>query len=291
MSAFCNAGFSTFTDSLIGVRESPLSLATIMILIVLGGIGFVALEELRLWYRWRREGRTLRISLHTRLVLAVSTLLIVAGWIAYPFLEWNNQLGGMSAIDRGLNALFMSVTARTAGFATIDYAGASDGTNFVTILLMSIGGSPGSTAGGLKTTTVAVIALLALARLGGRPVTSVAHRTIPDDAVQRAVGLCAVSFALVTAAILLLAVTHLEAGTRGTGPGFLHYMFEAASAFNTGGLSMGGTAALQPEGKLFTILLMYLGRVGPLTLAAAVALRPPQRTSAFRYAHENVVIG
>jgi trk system potassium uptake protein TrkH len=291
VSAFCNAGLSTFSDSLVGMRESPLALLTIMTLIVLGGLGFLALEEIRMWHRWRREGRTLRISLHTRLVLVVSALLIVGGWIAYSLLEWSNQLADLSPLDRSLNALFMSVTARTAGFATIDYAGASDGANFVTILLMSIGGSPGSTAGGLKTTTAAAIVLLALARLRGRSVTSVAHRTIPSDTTQRAVGLFVANFGIVTAAILFFAVTHLEARSAGAGPGFLHYMFEAVSAFNTVGLSMGGTDALQPEGKLLAILLMYVGRVGPLALAAAIALHPVEKTPGLRYAHEDVVIG
>lgn len=291
VSAFCNAGFSTFSDSLMGLRGSPATLVTIMGLIVLGGLGFLTLEELRLWRSWRREGRTLRISLHTRLVLVVSAMLIVGGWIAFSLLEWSNQLAGMAPFHRSLNALFMSVTSRTAGFNTVDYAQTSEATDFVTILLMSVGGSPGSAAGGLKTTTVAAIALLALARLRGRSVTSVASRTIPDDTIQRAVGLFVVSFGIMTAAILVFAFTHLDSYPAGGSQGFLHYMFEAVSAFNTVGLSMGATGSLQPDGKLFTIVLMYVGRVGPLTLAAAIALRSLDRDRHFRYAHEELIIG
>jgi trk system potassium uptake protein TrkH len=290
VSAFCNAGFSTFSDSLTGFRAAPVTLATMMALIVLGGLGFLALEEVRLWWRRRREGRRMRVSLHSRLVLVVTAFLVAGGWIAYSLLEWNHQLAGMPWWHRGLNALVMSVTARTAGFNTVDYAQNSDGSNFVTILLMSIGGSPGSTAGGLKTTTVAAIGLLALARLRGRRMTSVAGRSVPDDTIHRAVGLFVVSFGVVTAGILLFAVTHLQPRIDGASMTFLHYMFEAVSAFNTVGLSMGATGSLEAEGKLLTILLMYVGRVGPLTLAAAISLRR-LHTGRFRYAYEDVIIG
>jgi len=291
VSAFCNAGFSTFSDSLTGFRGSPVSLVTVMTLVVLGGLGFLALEELRLWWRRQRAGEALRISLHTRLVLVVTALLIVGGWIAFSLLEWNRQLAGMSPLDRSLNALFMSVTARTAGFNTVDYAQVSDGANFVTILLMSVGGSPGSAAGGLKTTTVAAIGLLALARLRGHSVASVASRTIPEDTIQRAVGLFVVSFGLVTAGILLFAVIHAPSPSREPVHGFLHYMFEAVSAFNTVGLSMGATGSLEPQGKLVTVFLMFVGRVGALTLVAAIALRRARNGRGFRYAHEDLIIG
>jgi trk system potassium uptake protein TrkH len=291
VSAFCNAGFSTFSDSLVGLRGSPLSLATIMGLVVLGGLGFLVLVEIRLWWRARAAGRRLRISLHSRLTIVVSAVLIVGGWLTYSALEWTHQLAGMPSWQRALNALFMSVTARTAGFNTVDYAQTSDGTNFVTILLMSIGGSPGSTAGGLKTTTVAAIGLLALARLRGRRMTSVGGRAIPDETIHRAVGLFVVSFGLVTAAILLYAVTHLQPVGGTTSMGFLHFMFEAVSAFNTVGLSMGATGSLDPEGKLFTVALMYIGRVGPLALASAISRRRLGHGHSFRYANEDVIIG
>jgi len=290
VSAFCNAGFSTFSDSLMGFQGSPIVLATVMALIVLGGLGFLALEEVRLWWRWRREGRRLRISLHSRIVLVVSAILVAGGWLAFAVLEWNQQLAGMPPLDRMLNSLFMSVTSRTAGFNTVDYALNSDGTNFVTILLMSIGGSPGSTAGGLKTTTVAVIGLLALARLRGRHMTSVAGRALPDDTAHRAVGLFVVGFGVVTAGILFFAVTQLRADG-GSSLGFLHFMFEAVSAFNTVGLSMGATGSLDGAGKATAIVLMYVGRVGTLALAAAIALRRFGSGRGFRYAYEDVIIG
>jgi trk system potassium uptake protein TrkH len=156
---------------------------------------------------------------------------------------------------------------------------------------MSIGGSPGSTAGGLKTTTIVAIGLVGLARLRGRRMTSVAGRALPEDSIHRAVGLFVVSFGVVTAAILLYAVTQLEPGRGGTAAGFLYLMFEAVSAFNTVGLSMGATELLDGTGKLLTIVLMYVGRVGPLALAAAISLRRLGESGRFRYAYEDVVIG
>jgi trk system potassium uptake protein TrkH len=221
----------------------------------------------------------------------VTAVLLVGGWAAFTTLEWGHTLAEMAGWEKLLNGLFMSVTARTAGFNSVDYASTSDSTNFVTILLMSIGGSPGSTAGGIKTTTAAVIALLAYARLKGHRVTSVQRRSIPDETVQRAVGLLVVGFLVVTGAILLYTI--VQRGPLGPGPqgNFLRHMFEAVSAFNTVGLSMGVTGELTQSGKLLTIFLMYVGRVGPLTFASAIALRRPSVTGAFRYAYEDVIIG
>lgn len=288
ISAFCNAGFSTFSDSLMGFQGAPVTLTLIMLLIVLGGLGFLTLEELHLRWRKRREAPP-RLSLHSRLALVVTGLLLVSGWIAFSALEWSNTLAGMPGWEKVLNGLFMSVTARTAGFNTVDYAATAESSNFLTILLMSIGGSPGSAAGGIKTTTVAVIGLLAFARLRGRQVTSVQHRSIPEETVQRAVGLFVVGFLVVTGAILLFAVVQLE--PVGAGSGFLAYMFEAVSAFNTVGLSMGATGELTDSGRLVTIFLMYVGRVGPLTFASAIALSRPAASGEFRYAYEDVIIG
>jgi trk system potassium uptake protein TrkH len=148
ISAFCNAGFSTFSDNLIGFQRSPFSLAVVMALIVAGGIGFLTLEELVLWFQAARSQKRFRLSLHTQLVLITTALLLVGGWLVLGALEWERTLGSLPWYDRIVNALFLSVTPRTAGFNTIDYGQTSEATNYVTILLMSVGGSPGSTAGG-----------------------------------------------------------------------------------------------------------------------------------------------
>lgn len=290
VSAFCNAGFSTFSDSLVGFAGSPLVLGGIGGLIVLGGLGFLVIEELHL--RWKRRGLAApRISLHSRLALAVTVVLVLGAAVLYGLLEWNNTLGGMPVLDRITNALFMSVTARTAGFNTVNYGATADSTNFLTILLMSIGGSPGSTAGGLKTTTFAVLTLAAVARLRGFDTTNLWGRTVPEESVQRAIGLFVVGFVAVTGGILLLSVLQLPPVGTGEAGDFLGHMFEAVSAFNTVGLSMGATGGLTAAGKLTTIFLMYVGRVGPLTVAAAISLRRRPSGESFRYAYEDVIIG
>jgi trk system potassium uptake protein len=287
ISAFCNAGFSTFSDSLVGFQESSASLAVVILLIVIGGLGFLTLEEVVLRLQAGRRRQIFRLSLHSRLVLACTVLLLLGGWILFALFEWHGTLSGLTPGDRLTNALFASVTCRTAGFHTIDYAQATDSTNFLSILLMMIGGSPGSTAGGMKTTTFALIGLLAWSRFGGFLAPVAWGRSVRDETTQRAVGLFVVAVGLVTLGIFVLTVSERAHLTDGS---FLVKMFEVVSAFNTVGLSMGMTSELSAIGKVTTILLMFLGRVGPLTLAAALFLRRHPRAE-FRYAYEDVVIG
>ena len=288
VSAFCNAGFSTHTDSLISFQNSPATLLIIAGLIVLGGLGFLTLEELYLRRKAGRRERIFRVSLHSRIVLGTTAVLLVLGWVLFGIFEWSGTFRDLSPVDKVFNALFMSATPRTAGYNSINYAEASAATNFLTILLMSVGGSPGSTAGGLKTTTVALIFLLAWSRFRQHEVTSLAGRSVPEETIQRAVGLFVVVTGLLCAAVLVLTAT--EPGGQSNGR-FLVYLFEASSAFNTVGLSMGITSALSPAGKWVMVLLMFLGRVGPLTLAAALALRATTGVGEFRYAYEDVVVG
>lgn len=287
VSAFCNAGFSTRSDNLIGFQQSPLILGVIMTLIVVGGLGFLTLEELVLWYQAARIRKRFRLSLHSRLVLRTTAALLVVGTVVLGLLEWDGTLTHLPWYDRIVNALFMSVTPRTAGFNSIDYGQATDCTNFVTILLMSIGGSPGSTAGGLKTTTFALIGLMAWARFRGREVTSCAGRSVRNETTTMAVGLFVMCFTIVTLGILVLTLT--EPAPDGKWQ-FLDWMFEAVSAFNTVGLSTGVTPVLSAAGKLVAVTLMFLGRVGPLTFFAALA-RTPAAPERFRYAYEEVVVG
>lgn len=291
ISAFCNAGFSTFSDSLIWTRENPLAIGAISGLIIIGGIGFLTLEELWVVRNYARDVRLRRLSLHSRLVLATTLVLLLLGWLSYAAFEWRTALEGMPFWARSMNALFMSITARTAGFNTVDYGAVTESTAFFTVILMFVGGSPGSTAGGIKTTTLALVTLLAWSRLRGREYTHVWSRTIPDETLERAIGLFAVGAILMTVAIFVLTAT--------PGPplpdtlserGFLARVFEAASAFGTVGLSMGLTPALGTASKVATILLMFIGRVGPLALAAAIAL-PMRRSGRFRFAHEDVIVG
>lgn len=288
VSAFCNAGFSTFSDSLEGWAEARMVLWPIMILIVLGGIGFLTLEELNARRRTRDTEDRFRLSLHSRIVLWSTAGLLLGGWLLYAALEWGGVLDGMSVLSRLENAMFMSVTARTAGFNTVPYAEASDPSNFLTILLMSIGGSPGSTAGGLKTTTFFVIGLLVWSRFRGGTSVSAWSRSVPEETVQRAVGLFVVAFGTVTAGIFLY--TLLQVNDTGQNP-FLWMMFEAASAFNTVGLSLGATGELEPASRVLTTVLMFLGRIGPLSFAAALAMKASASSHRYHFAREDVSIG
>jgi trk system potassium uptake protein TrkH len=286
VSAFCNAGFSIFSDNLMSHQQSPATLVAIMVLIVFGGLGFLALEEISPLCFPRRHKRALRVSLHTRIVLWTTAVLILGGGGAFGWLEWNNALNHLPVFDRVTNAFFMSVTTRTAGFNSIDYAQAADSTNFLTILLMMIGGSPGSTAGGIKTTTFALLGILAWSRLRGEETASLFGRSLPKYTLDRAIGLFVIAFGIVTLGILVLTMTERSAGSSR----FLEQMFEAVSAFNTVGLSVGVTPTLSSPGRLAIIVLMFVGRVGPLSVAAALA-RPTRVLSQFRYAYEDVMVG
>ncbi len=291
ISAFCNAGFSTFSTNLVGFESDPAVLGIVGVLIVVGGLGFLTLEELALWVQARRE-RRFRLSLHSSLALATTAVLLVGGTLAAAAAEWNGVFAHLPPADRWLGAAFFSVTARTAGFNAIDYGALTSTTAFLTILLMFVGGSPGSTAGGAKTTTVALVALLAYSRFRGRRSTGAFGRSVPPETVDRAVGVTALGFAVVTLGILALTAT--EGYTARLVPvasgGFLAHMFEAVSALGTVGLSMNLTPTLDASSKLVVVVLMFVGRIGPLT-AAAVFARTQRRADVVRYAHEDVLVG
>jgi trk system potassium uptake protein TrkH len=293
ISAFCNAGFSTYVNNIAGLQRPGDAPAVVVIgaLLVLGGLGFIVLEELALiasaWMRSAR--RRPRLSLHSRLVLASSALLIAAGCAFFLVLEWDGVFAAMPPWLKLVHAWFMSVTPRTAGFNTVDYGQAREATNFLTILLMTVGGSPGSTAGGMKTTTCAVIVLLAWSRLNQREVTGAFGRSIPEESVQRAVGIGVGCLVILLLGVFALTLT--EDPARSGDDRFLRYMFECSSAFNTVGLSMGITASLSPLGKMLMIILMFVGRVGPASAAAALALRPKPHEREFRFAYEEVALG
>lgn len=288
VSAFCNAGFSTFSDSLFDFRQEPSILLTISALIIAGGLGFLTHHELLRKFRAVRSRTAFRMSLQTRIVLVTTLLLLFAGWGLLTVLEWDSTLDELSLTDRLVNGLFMSVTARTAGFHSIHYGEAADSSVLVTMLLMSIGGSPGSTAGGLKTTTFALILMVAWSRLRGNEHTTAWYRTIPEQTASRAVGLFTAGIAVAFVGMLLLTISESAGG--GSGASLRDCIFEAVSALNTVGLSTGMTQELSDTGRLITVLLMFLGRVGMLTLAAALTVRR-LGGEGFRYANEDVVVG
>jgi trk system potassium uptake protein TrkH len=286
ISAFCNAGFSTNTASLIPFQDSPTTIFIISALVISGGIGFITMEEIYQVYLLRNRAIK-RISIHSKLVLATSGLLLVGAWPAFAIFEWNGVLAEMPVLGKLTNSFFLSVTPRTAGFNTIDYAQASDSTNFLTIILMMVGGSPGSTAGGLKTTTIALLGLLAWSRLRSNPTCTFANRSIPEATIQRAIGLFVIGIGVVVLGVLAIATV---GDFYGTEQPFLVRMFEVVSAFNTVGLSMGITGDLVSPSKWILIGLMFAGRTGPLAIAAALVVRL-STGGRYRLAYEDVVVG
>jgi trk system potassium uptake protein len=291
VSAFCNAGFGLLPDNLVRYRGDVLVNLAITGLIVVGGLGFLVNMELKDQLVRRRHGRAAPLlSLHSRLALVVTAALLAGGTLGFLVLEWDNVLRDLPLGERLLASWFQSVTPRTAGFNTIDYGRVSSATLLVTIFLMFVGASPGSTGGGIKTTTFGLLVALVLARWRGRGRASIFHRTIPHAVMDRALTLALLAWALVSAAVGLLVL----AETRGVpfaaaDPRFVALMFEAVSAFGTVGLSTGITPSLSAAGKLVLIALMFVGRVGPLTLVLAVG--PRQERGRFRYAEENVMVG
>jgi trk system potassium uptake protein TrkH len=287
VSAFCNAGFSTFGESLMGDPHDLPVLAVVAVLVVAGGIGFLVIEDLRA----RLRGQRRRVTLHTRLVLATSGVLILGAAPLYLFFEWDHTLAPLSLPERIGNAVFMAITPRTAGFNSVDYHAISNPSLVLTLALMWIGGSPGSTAGGVKTTTAALLALGLLARLRGRRDVSLADRSVPEATLQRAVGLAVGAMLVLFSFVFLLLWSELEREGAELDRGrFVHLVFEAQSALGTVGLSMGVTSELTPVGRVLIVVLMFLGRVGPLAVLEAMARRA-RRRALYRLAREDVLVG
>jgi trk system potassium uptake protein TrkH len=285
ISAFCNAGFSTNTLSLIEFSDSPATIIIVSLLVMAGGIGFVTMEEIFLLLTRKRWIRGL--SVHSKLVLTTSGVLLGVGWLLFAFFEWHGVLARMSVVDKLCNAFFMSVTPRTAGFNTIDYGQASDSANFLTIILMMIGGSPGSTAGGMKTTTFALMGLLAWSRLRSQPTAVFAHRSIPEQTIQRATGLFVIFTGVIVVGLFCLtSISQFEKDQQV----FQALMFETVSAFNTVGLSTGITPELSHTSRWILVMLMFVGRTGPLAIASALQVNMARR-GRFRLAYEDVVVG
>ncbi len=286
VSAFCNAGFSTFSDSLVGWRGSLPVLLSVSALVVLGGLGFVVLEDLRVRYVARRVRR---VTIHTRLVLVTSAILVLGATVVFYGFEAGHTLRELGPVPRWTNALFMAITPRTAGFNSVDYGQVSNPSLALTVALMLIGGSPGSTAGGIKTTSLALLVLLLLARLRGDRRVSLAGRTVRDETTQAATALVVGAIAILAGAIFLLLLSEPPAAATDRAD-FARLVFEAHSAFGTVGLTMTKTAELSPAGRIVITVLMFVGRVGPLSLVAAMALAQGRRRD-FRYAHEDVAVG
>ena len=267
VSAFNNAGFALFSDNMIGFATDPWICIPLLIAVVLGGIGFPVLFEIARHLRARAGGvrARKRWSLHTRLTLTVTGVLLVLGPTVVMLFEWSRTLGGFGFWDKMLVATFQGVMPRTAGFNSVDYADVDNATLLVTDVLMFIGGGSGGTAGGIKVTTFALLLFVILAEIRGDREVTVFDRRI-DARVQRQ----ALTVALIGVALVMLPVVALLAGTDFDLDVLL---FEVVSAFATVGLSTGITAQLPGWGQVILIVLMYLGRIGSITLVSALAAR------------------
>jgi len=302
ISAFCNAGFSLFSDSFVSYNKSWAVYGVVCPLIILGGLGFSVLYDLlaivsdrvkrlfKMWfnkrYRFSMEAPK-RMRLQTKIVLSVSTLLVVLGMLGILLFErYAGASGSADPPSPGvLGALFQSVTARTAGFNTVDISALSASSKFILILLMFIGGSPGSTAGGIKTVTLAVVIMTVIAALRKRQEVEMFKRSVRVVVVGRAITVTLLFFAVLFVATLALSITESE----NYGTTFSDIIFETASALGTVGLTTGITPSLTSVGKLIIIVVMLIGRLGPLTLLAAMTfnLRPAR----YNYPDEAIIVG
>jgi trk/ktr system potassium uptake protein len=276
--AFNNAGFSLWSDNLVPFVTDGWMSVTVAVTIIIGGLG------VPVWLDVIRRDRTPhRLSLHTRLTLTVSGALLVLGTVAVIGFEWSNPatLGALDAPGRLVAGFFQAVSPRSAGFNSIDYGAIKPETAFSTDTLMFVGTASGSTGGGIKVTTLAVLLLTVLAELRGEPEVTAFRRQVATSVQRQAVAITVISTAAVLAAAL--AVMSLSSF------GLSDSLFETISAFGTVGLSTGGTGSLPDSAQAILIALMYLGRVGPLTLGVALALR--ERRRLYRFPEERPMVG
>ncbi|MBY6706182.1 TrkH family potassium uptake protein [Rhodococcus sp. BP-241] len=270
VSAFNNAGFALFSDNMISFATDPWICVPLLVAVVLGGIGFPVLFEVARHVRGRTRRRW---TLHTRLTVTVTAVLLVLGPALVLVLEWSNTLSERGVGGKLLVAAFQGIMPRTAGFNSIDYADADNATLLVTDVLMFIGGGSGGTAGGIKVTTFAILLFVIIAEVRGDRSVTVFDRRI-DSRVQRQ----SLTVALVGVALVMVPVVVLLAAT----PFDLDVLlFEVVSAFATVGLSTGITAQLPGWGQLILVVLMYLGRIGSITLVSALAARERDRRYTF----------
>jgi trk system potassium uptake protein TrkH len=283
ISAFCNAGFGilgciTPGASLIEFNSDPGVLLTISGLIVIGGLGFLVWEEVA------RVRRFKKMTVYTRLVLVMTLALLAVGTICFALLEWNNPatIGQMSVGDKWLNSFFQSVTTRTAGFAAVDQAVLTDAGKGATIALMLVGGSSGSTAGGVKTVTMMVLLLFIWSRARGKKSVCVYRRTIAPSHVMNAMTIVAIVIGLAVFGSIFICAT--------SPVGFTDALYESVSALATVGLTAGVTGSLSIAAQILIILFMYFGRVGVLTISLGF-LMGTEAEERFQYAQTDVLIG
>lgn len=291
ISAFCNAGFSLYSNSLVPFRKDWITLVTMGTLIVIGGLGFIVVYNLfsyRFWIKDRTKRG--RFSLQTKTVLITSLILILVMGGSFIALEWNRTLLRLPIHYKVLNSFFHAITPRTAGFNTLSVPSMCNAALFIAIFMMFVGASPGSTGGGIKTCTLAVLLATSRAIVGGKEEVRLMGRTVGRKVVQEAI--CVALFAIVVIVLVctLLLITERNLSVYTSEKGHLmKLLFETVSAFGTVGLSTGISSSLTTVGRLLIAATMFIGRLGPLTLALIIARR--ERVSLVHYPEEEVMIG
>ena len=264
ISAFCNAGFALWNNSLEDFKFTPLIHFTIAALIILGGIGFYVLQDVSNAIRTRRSLKSLTV--HTKIVLATNAMFLIGGTLYLFFGEFLHSFHDYSIWEKFQVSFFQSVTTRTAGFNTVNLTILQPHCIYLMILFMFIGASPGSTGGGVKTTTFAVLLQSVTATLKGRQDVEFFERTVPAQTVVKSIAIFIICLIVVSIGVLVMVRVEPDKS-------FLSLLFEVISSFGTVGLTLGITPFLSTLGKLCIITMMYLGRVGPLTLVLAVGSR------------------
>jgi trk system potassium uptake protein TrkH len=283
ISAFCNAGFSLFANNLEDYKGDFIVNMTITSLIIFGGLGFIVIMNLLHFFKFRIFKKE-RLSLHTKIVLILTAILILGGALLTLATEWNNGLAEQPLSTKLMGSYFYSVTPRTAGFNTINMTSLTNACYFMTIILMFIGASPGGTGGGIKTSTFGVFLVTIWSMLKGRTQVEIFKRSIPKDIVTSALLLTTLTLMFLSVFAFVLLVTEDAAP--------IHIFFELFSAFGTVGLSAGITPNLTTIGKLIIIATMFIGRVGPLTMVLAISqIRQQRRSAEYQYPEESVMIG
>lgn len=287
ISAFCNAGFSLYPTSFEPFRNDVTVNLILIGLIVAGGLGFVVLIDLKHRFSWKLNFWR-HLSFHSKMVLGFSAALVVAGTGLFFLMEYAKS--GTGSFGNLLASFFQAVTARTAGFNTVDIGSLSNATLMLLMVLMFIGAAPGSCGGGIKVTTFGVLMTVLVSRLRGHEDAQIFHRRIARENINKVtiIALMAILIVLIGFVGLLVSEIQLTGCSHGHGP-FEQLLFEAISAYGTVGLSLGTTPQLSLIGKGIVILLMFIGRLGPLTIA--VALSRSTRQGNFQYATGDIMVG
>ncbi len=298
ISAFCNAGFDILSDEGLNpfVKDSFISFV-IMGLIVLGGLGFtVWLDVLRVFEIARKDKNFNipalfnKLTLHSKIVLKITLFLIAFGAVFFFFSEYNNPLtfGQLGFFDKITAAIFQSITPRTAGFNTVTQAALKPDAKFMTVILMFIGGSPGGTAGGVKTVTIGIILISVISVVKGKSTLETHNRSLPTYLLQKSLAVVIMNLTAVIFATMILSITEANMPIKTE---FMDFLFEATSAVGTVGLTLGITPYLSFIGKIVICICMFLGRLGPITVAVALTIKQLTADKGIQYPEEKVIVG